>query len=276
LNAFQLGTPVVFIIYRRSDLTARVFAEIRRAKPPKLLVIADGPGVDRPGDPARCQATRAVIDKVDWDCEVIGNYSEVNLGCKVRVASGLDWAFNTVEEAIILEDDCVPHPTFFRFCQELLDKYRSDERVMMISGDNFGEGCQGTENSYYFSRSFHMWGWASWRRAWRNYDLQMALWPSLRGKDRLTDLLSEPRLVNHWQPIFDDTYSGKIDTWDYQWQFAGFVQGGLSIMPAVNLVSNIGMGQDATHTKVDTGWGNLPTAGMKFPLKHPNNVCSEI
>ena len=132
-----MRTPVVFIIFSRPDLTARVFAEIARARPEKLLVIADGPRPDREGEDAKCAATRAIIERVDWPCEILKNYSNVNLGCGHRPATGLRWVFEQVEEAIILEDDCVPHPTFFRFCEELLEHYRDDERVMHISGDNF-------------------------------------------------------------------------------------------------------------------------------------------
>ena len=152
------STPVAFIIFNRPDTTKRVFAEIAKARPPKLLVIADGPRADHPADVEKCAAVRAIIDGVDWDCEVLKNYSDVNLGCKRRVSSGLDWVFDTVEEAIILEDDCLPHPTFFRFCEEMLEKYRDDKRIAMISGDNLQFGRKRTGYSYYFSRYPHIWG----------------------------------------------------------------------------------------------------------------------
>src|SRR5665648_587346 len=171
MSNFQLKTPVAFIIFNRPETTRRVFAEIAKARPTKLLVIADGPRATHPDDAEKCAVVRAIIDGVDWDCEVLKNYSDVNLGCKRRVSSGLDWVFDTVEEAIILEDDCLPHPTFFRFCEEMLAKYRDDKRIAMISGDNFQFGKKRTEYSYYFSRYTHIWGWASWRRAWDNYCL---------------------------------------------------------------------------------------------------------
>ena len=149
---WQLNTPVVLIIFNRPDTTAKVFEAIRQAKPSQLLVIADGPRPEKPGEAEKCAATRAIIDRIDWDCEVLKNYSEINLGCQQRVSSGLDWVFQTVETAIILEDDCLPHPTFFRFCAELLAKYRDEPRVMAISGDNFqcGQNSE-TDKSYYFS-----------------------------------------------------------------------------------------------------------------------------
>jgi hypothetical protein len=154
---FQLKTPVAFLVFNRPESTIKVFEEIRRARPPRLLVAADGTRADRPGEAEKCAAVRAIIDTVDWPCEVLKNYSDVNLGCKVRVSSGLDWVFEQVEEAIILEDDCLPHPTFFRFCEELLERYRYDERVGIISGDNFLFGVRRTQDSYYFSRYAHIW-----------------------------------------------------------------------------------------------------------------------
>jgi hypothetical protein len=136
MTKFQLKTPVALIIFKRPDTTERVFETIRQAKPPKLLVVADGPRTDQPGEAEKCAATRAIIDRVDWDCEVLKNYSDSNLGCGLRPATGISWVFEQVEEAIVLEDDCVPHPTFFRFCEELLEYYRHDERIMSISGIN--------------------------------------------------------------------------------------------------------------------------------------------
>ncbi|MEW6491011.1 MAG: glycosyltransferase family 2 protein, partial [Cyanobacteriota bacterium] len=164
-----MKTPVVFIIFNRPDTTQKVFEAIRQAHPPLLFVIADGPRPNKPGEDQKCAATRAIIDQVDWDCEVLTNYSEINLGCERRVSSGLNWVFDTVEEAIILEDDCLPHPTFFSFCEELLDYYRNDQRVMVITGQNVQFGRKRTDYTYYFSRYNHCWGWASWRRAWRSY-----------------------------------------------------------------------------------------------------------
>jgi hypothetical protein len=180
VNSFQLSTPVAFIIFNRPDTTARVFEAIRRAEPPQLLIVADGPRVDRPSDVERCAAARAVIERVDWDCEVLTNYAEANMGLADRVSSGLDWVFSLCDRAIVLEDDCLPDPSFFRFCDELLDRYRDDERVMAISGDNFQLGRRRTRYSYYLSRYNHCWGWATWRRGWQHYDHRMQLWPLVR------------------------------------------------------------------------------------------------
>jgi len=187
-----------------------------------LLVIADGPRADQPGEADNCLAARKVVEKVDWDCEVLTNYSEVNLGCGLRPASGIDWVFQNVEEAIILEDDCLPHPTFFQFCDELIDRYRDDERVMMISGDNFQEGKKRTSHSYYFSRYAHTWGWATWQRAWRFYDFDLKLWPELRETNWLLDTLGHEEPAAYWRATFD-SLSNTSDVWDYQWTFACWI-----------------------------------------------------
>lgn len=275
MNTFKLNTPVAFLVFNRPDTTEKVFEEIRRARPPRLLVVADGPRPDKPGEAEKCEAARAIIERVDWPCEVLTNYSDVNLGCKRRVSSGLDWVFDTVEEAIILEDDCLPHPTFFRFCEELLEKYRDDERVMMISGDNFQFGRKRTEYSYYFSRYVHIWGWASWRRAWKYYDVDMKLWPDIRDGRWLYDVLGDKKAVSYWSNIFEKVYKGKIDTWDYQWLFTNWVHNALAVMPNVNLVSNIGFGVEATRTTIKNKFSDIAVEKMKFPLLHPPYIIRD-
>ena len=265
-----MKTPVAFLIFNRPDTTEKVFKAIRQAEPPKLLVVADGARSDRPGEAEKCRATRAIIDRVDWECEVLTNYSDVNLGCKKRVSSGLDWVFNHVEEAIILEDDCLPDPSFFLFCEKLLNYYRQDERIMVISGDNFQFGRKRTDYSYYFSRYNHCWGWATWRRAWQHYDLEMKLWQQIRDGNWLEYILQKPRAVKYWNKVFQASYDGIIDSWDYQWTYACWIQNGLTILPNVNLVSNIGFGTEGTHTTSNNSpVAKLPTEEMRFPLQHP-------
>lgn len=168
-----MSTPIALIIFNRPDLTIRVFSKIARAKPKTLFVIADGPRSDHPGDIKKCAEARSIIESVDWDCTVHKNYSDINLGCGRRLASGISWVFEKVEEAIILEDDCLPHPTFFRFCKELLERYRDDERIMQINGQNFQHKSMRTSYSYLFSYSNNCWGWATWRRAWQHFDMEM-------------------------------------------------------------------------------------------------------
>ncbi|MDB9306649.1 glycosyltransferase [Nodularia spumigena CS-591/12] len=272
---WQLTTPVAFLIFNRPDTTARVFEAIRQAKPPKLLVVADGARADKLGEAEKCAATRAIINQVDWECEVLTNYSDVNLGCRKRVSSGLDWIFEQVEEAIILEDDCLPHPTFFRYCQELLEKYRDDERIMMISGNNFQFGRNRTEDSYYFSRYGHCWGWASWRRAWTKYDDSMQLWTKLRDNGWLNDILQSQQEVTFWTRVFQRVYDG-FNSWGAIWLFTLWANNGLTILPNVNLVSNIGFGS-GTHTAIsNSSFANIPVEVMNFPLNNPAIINRNI
>jgi hypothetical protein len=278
MSIWQLRTPVAFLIFNRPEVTARVFSEIARVRPPVLLVVADGPRADRPGEAEKCRATRAIIDRVDWPCEVLTNYADGNLGCRRRVSSGLNWVFDVVEEAIILEDDCLPHPTFFRFCEELLEKYRDDERIAQISGDNFQFGRQWGSDSYYFSRYCHVWGWASWRRAWKHYDVQIRSWPKVRGSDALTRWFGgDNQTAQYWSEILDRTYRGEIDTWDYQWVLTCWERDTLTILPSVNLISNIGFGPEATHTVSKVSQlANMPIEGIDFPLRHPASVVRNV
>lgn len=277
MSDFKLTTPVAFIIFNRPDTTKRVFEEIAKAKPPKLLVVGDGPRANRQGEAEKVAAARAIIQRVDWDCEVLTNFSDVNLGCKKRVSSGIDWVFEQLEEAIILEDDCLPDPTFFRFCQEMLTRYRHDQRIGMISGDNFQFGRRYGDDSYYFSKYVHIWGWATWRDRWTgSYDVAMAKWPRVRDGGRLADLVGDGREAVYWSKIFECVYLEEIDTWDYQWVFANWVEGRLSILPAMNLISNIGFGENATHTTGVSDLANLTVTPMGLPLVHPVGVFRNI
>lgn len=274
-KAFILKKPIAFFVFNRPEVTQAVFERIALAKPPVLLLIADGPRSHVANEAEKCARVRQIISSIDWPCEIHKNFSEQNLGCKRRLSSGLDWVFSTVEEAIVLEDDCLPEPSFFRFCEEMLDRYRDDERVMMVSGDcflppDFPFGGKKGGYSYYFSRNPHIWGWASWRRAWEKYDLEMKLWPELKSIGFLNDLLPDEKSVKYWTNTFDAVYSGKVNTWDFQWHFAQWVNHGFSIAPAQNLITNIGFGVDATHTTQDApGYSNLKTSPLSFPLMHP-------
>lgn len=263
----MLDTPVVFIVFNRPDTTERVFQAIRQARPKKLMVIADGARVDKPGEAEKCAAVRAIIDGVDWDCEVLKNYSEVNLGCGLRVSSGLDWVFSLVEAAIILEDDCLPHPSFFNFCAAMLEKYRDDPQIMHITGTNPLGKWQADRQSYHFSYFGGIWGWASWRRAWQHYDFKMKSWSNPDVREKIRQVVKERYETSC--KTYREVYEGKVDTWDLQWNFARLSNFGLSIIPAVNLISNIGFGEDATHTTADPSQSyvaQLPTYPLQLPL----------
>lgn len=269
----QLKTALLFLVFNRLDTTKQVFEAIRLAKPPRLYVAADGARASREGEGAKVRAVRDyVMSHIDWPCEVKTLFREKNLGCKHAVSSAITWFFENEEMGVILEDDCLPDPTFFRFCEELLAHYCHDERIAMITGDNFQLGRKRTEASYYFSRYNHIWGWASWRRAWKHYDPDVRMWPKMRDENWLDVLIKDPKERKSWEKIYQALYEGQIDTWDYQWILASWCQGMLSIIPTVNLVSNIGFGADATHTQGEGPHSCLPVEPMVFPLQHPSII----
>lgn len=271
-SSAAITAPVALIIFNRPEPTAQVFEAIRRARPTHLVVIADGPRAGKPGEAELCAKARAITETVDWPCLITRHYADENLGCRNRVASGLDLVFSEFERAIILEDDCLPEPTFFRFCDELLERYNNDRRVMAIAGDNFLFGNQQIEYSYYFSRYPHVWGWATWRRAWQHYDVQIADWPRLLEQDWLKQFFQGRTAIKFWRDAFQSVYEGRIDTWDYQWTYACWRQGGLTALPRTNLISNIGFGADATHTRRRSHFSNMAVEPVKFPLLHPPEV----
>jgi hypothetical protein len=265
----DLKVPVLFLIFNRPASTQRVFDAIRQAKPSRLFVAADGPRDNRSDEAERCEQTRRIIDTVDWDCEVTTLYREKNLGCRDAVSSAIDWFFTNVEEGIILEDDCLPSQSFFGYCQELLEYYRNDMRVMQICGSNLLKNWDRNGHSYFFSNYGPVWGWASWRRAWEYYDVDMKLWPEIREKKLYEDFSLSCGEAEYRRNIYDKVYSGEINTWDYQWGFAKMISCGLCITPEINLIRNIGFGVDSTHTSEDTFYSNLETSEIMLPLKHP-------
>ncbi len=208
-----------------------------------------------------------------WLRGCVTNYSDVNLGCGRCPAKGITWVFDQVEEAIILEDDCLPHSTFFRFCQELLKLYRNDSRIMQICGSNFLNGKRKIGESYYFSKYGPIWGWASWQRAWKYYDVDMSLWKEVKNKQIYYDFCENKEEILIRINLYDKIAAGVTDIWDYQWSFAKFINSGLSITPNVNLISNIGFREDATHTfNPNTKEANMSTSAIEFPLKHPLGI----
>ena len=206
-------------------------------------------------------------------CDLHTDFVEANLGCKRRLASGLDWVFSQADEAILIEDDCLPAPEFFRFSEEMLTRYRDDDRIHMVRGTNLLFGERFSEHSYYFSRFYNVWGWATWARAWAHYDVEMRQWPALRDSGWLEELLEAPQLVELVRHFFDGSHSGRLDQWDFQWAFAGWQRDALAVVPASNLVTNIGHGPQATHTHApDDHRAGLRTAPLTFPLRHPPDV----
>jgi hypothetical protein len=273
-----MKTPVALLIFNRPDTTEKVFTAIRQAKPPQLLVVADGPRSDYPDDINNCTAARAIISQVDWDCQVLTNYSDINLGCGRRVSSGLDWVFSIVERAIILEDDCLPNPSFFRYCEELLEKYQDDERILTILGTNGFKKWKSNSQSYHFSYWLcPVWGWASWSRAWRCYSYDISSWANPKVQQQIRDFMADDALFLGMAWRFQRAYRKQVDTWDWQWYFAILSNSGMAIVPAVNLVANIGFGPKATHTKSRRPKVvNRKTYPLQFPLLHPDVVAPDL
>jgi hypothetical protein len=270
------GSPILFLVFNRPETTRRVFEAIRLARPARLYVAADGPRESRPDEAERCAEVRRIATAVDWPCELRTLFRDKNLGCKRAVSSAVTWFFDAEPEGIVLEDDCLPHMSFFPYCDELLARYRDEPEVMCVSGVNFISGSWSPPESYYFSRYSHIWGWASWRRAWQHYDVTMANWNAGPSKEALQKLFRhQPRVARHWHRLFDQVASGRVDTWDYQWFLTCFEHGGLSCLPEVNLISNIGFGKDATHTvSAESKMANLNVSALQFPLRHPSGVAA--
>jgi hypothetical protein len=266
-----MQTPVALFIFNRPDSTARVFSRIAEARPPELFIVADGPRDGRALEAEQCAKTRRVVEQIDWPCRVHTNLAPHNMGCTQRMATGISWVFDQVEEAILLEDDCLPDPTFFRFCEELLERYRQHPQVMQIAGFNIPVDRRTKASSYYFSRFATNWGWATWRRAWQHYDVEVKEWPALRETGWLLDIVKHPSIADSWGRMLDLAHRHELGTWDYQWVFACWRQRGFSIQPAVSMITNIGFGEDATHTvyTCHDPRADVRAMPMRFPLQHP-------
>lgn len=275
-----LITPVLFLIFNRPDTTRKVFNAIRQAKPKQLFVAADGPRSDKEGELEKCQKARKIATSVDWDCEVKTLFRDNNLGCKIAVSSAIDWFFENVEEGIILEDDCLPDQSFFQFCEKMLEEYYNDTRVMMVSGTNYFLDMQEISESYFFSKHFTIWGWATWRRAWRFYDININEWGRIKEENQLKYLTNNFFIKKHFERTFDLISNKKIDTWDIQWVFACFFNNSLCITPKCNLVSNIGVeGTHATGKITDSHFlksYSIDTQNIIHPkMVFPNRLYDE-
>jgi hypothetical protein len=265
-------TPIIFCIFNRPELTAQVFNTIRQIGPEHLFIIADGPRLDHPEDESLCAATREVVEAVDWPCQIKRNFSSVNLGCRERIVSGLNWAFEQVEEAIILEDDTLPDLSFFAYCEEMLQRYRDDPQIMMISGYNgLGNWPTPDNASYFFTRYGNIWGWATWRRAWQLYDCSLKRYQNWDIEGKLKQNLVNSEQIAHLSWRFNFLLRKSINSWDLQWLLICVLQGGLCAVPRVNLVRNIGFGVRALHTTNENDPRNLPHFSLPQPIIHPQN-----
>lgn len=265
---------LLFLIFKRPETTLKVLEVIRQAQPPRIYVAADGARSDQASEAEQVAKTREIVlNGIDWPCEVKTLFRERNLGCRMAVSSAIDWFFEHEEEGIILEDDCLPDVTFFRFCKKLLEYYRNDTRIMAISGNNFQQGQRRGKYSYYFSQLPHCWGWATWRRAWRLYNISVENFQEIMGENFHCDFTHNFLANKMWKELIFKAYQNNIDSWTYLWLFSNFVNHGLSILPQKNLVENIGFGVNATHTIKDNKRLHISKQSINFPLEHPSCVC---
>ena len=266
-------TPILFLIFNRPEVTYKVFQEIKNQKPKFLFIAADGPRNKVDADKRKCKETRdIVLEGIDWDCEVKTLFRKKNLGCGKAVSSAINWFFENVEQGIILEDDCFPERSFFNFCDVLLEKYKYEEQVYAISGDNFHKGIVRGDGSYYFSHYAFVWGWATWRRAWMMYDYYLEDLNNFKNNNIIDSIDRGKNFKTYWYDIFEKVSNEKIDTWDYQWIFTIWNNKGKVIVPNINLISNIGFGKDATHTTKTNPLANLETFDIGN-IRHPKNVA---
>jgi hypothetical protein len=273
------NTAVLFLVFNRPDTTARVFEAIRQAKPPRLYVAADGPRADRAGEAEKVARVREIATAVDWPCELRTMFRDHNIGCQLGPRTGIDWFFEHEDRGIILEDDCLPSQSFFWFCEQMLDRYKECDRVMAITGTNIADHLK-FESDYFYSRYALMWGWATWKRAWRRYDAKLSDWRGLKDAKWLRGLgLGGLPFVRTWSNIFDRTVQlGTNATWwDYQWIYSCWVNDGLTIAPAKNLIRNIGYSPEATHTKSNHPvLANLISKELCSTLRAPLNFAAHV
>jgi hypothetical protein len=273
MEAKRFETPVALFVFNRPDTTRRVFEAIANVRPARLLLVADGPRPGKGGEAEACQQVREIVSRVDWPSEVSTNFAESNLGCKDRMISGLNWVFSLVEEAIILEDDILPDPSFFSFCEAMLSRYRNDSRISMVAGFNIVQDSVRTDSSYFFSHLTHIWGWATWRQSWARYDEKLTNWPAIRDAGLLWEIFERAENVKYWTNVFDQMHQGTgPNTWDYQWMYTNLTNHSLSIVPRVNLVENIGFGHKATHTIDESAKPAVSVHSIELPLTHPPAV----
>ena len=273
MSDWTAETPVSLFIFNRPQTTERVFERIAEVEPPRLHVVADGPRASVESDPERCRAAREVTEQVDWDCEVSRTYADENLGLKRRFVTGLESIFSAEKRTIILEDDCVPNRDFFRFCEEMLDRYAEDERVWDVSGTNHLQRWRDEMQDYHFSNQGGIWGWATWRRSWEAYDPDMELWTDDHVRDRFRDVIADDSQYAYLRTVYGRAYHGESDTWAYPWGFARNINSGLSVVPSRNLVSNVGFGGDATNTTEAGPLSDLPRHSLSFPIDFHDYVA---
>jgi len=271
----EFNTPILFIIFNRLETTKAVFEEIKKLKPKQLFIAADGYREQVPDEILKCEAVKNyVLNNIDWVCEVKTLFRDKNLGCGKGPATAITWFFENVAEGIILEDDCLPDQSFFYFCEEMLSRYRDNDKVFMVSGDNFvPNNLNKVDDSYYFSNIPHIWGWATWRRAWNKFNFNINDLPKFIDDKVIDKVWKDKKIKKYWLDLFYKASKEDLDIWDYQWVYAIWKNNGLCIAPSNNLVSNIGFNSGGTHTLVNFNkLQNIVKSELTFPIKHPQDL----
>ena len=264
--------PILLLGFNRPETTRRVITQLRKVKPKKVFFSTDGPRSSVAEDQVKSAQVRELSSDFDWACELQEHHHEENLGCRKAVEQGISWFLSHVESGIILEDDCIPDPSFFPFCAELLERHKSDNRIMMISGFNPIPNPEARE-SYRFSTIGKVWGWATWRRAWELYDPDFSNSRDIRDDDLLERLFEDPNLAAAWRYRWSLSQLNIVDSWAYRWGFSMMTNSGLCVTPNANLVENIGYGEDATHTAEE--WKGPSVSHIEMPLVHPQKVFAD-
>ena len=271
----MLKSPILFLIFRRPDVTVRVFEEIKKQQPKQLFIASDGGRT--PEEHEKCELTRqTVLNMIDWECEVNVLFRDKNLGCRQAISSAITWFFEHVEMGIILEEDCLPHPSFFPYCEELLERYKNDTRIMTISGNNLQNGIKRGSADYYFSSIMHCWGWASWSRAWRLNDAEMKNYQHFKDANIVSNIYTNTAVQSWLISTLDSVYKQHLSSWAYIWLYSILYNNGLNILPNKNLISNIGFGEESTHcSDSNNPASNMQTYELQIK-EHPNTFVIDL
>jgi len=278
MSTYQAKSPIVLAIFNRPETSDICFQAIRKVQPRTLYISADGPRKNRPDDIERCRRAREIVNRVDWPCDLKTMFHEENQGCRIGTIGAIEWMLDNEEYGIVFDDDCVADPSFFQFCDELLEKYKDDERVMHICGTNFQKKNPifNNKESYYFSKISQNWGWATWKRSWmKYYKPHMEGWPEFRKSSSFKNWISNQLFRDYWTYVFDRRARKEIDDWDIAWTYSCMTRNGLCIVPTKNLVTNIGSEPGGTHTFKPNLNTHTPIDSMDFPLIHPKIEVDE-
>lgn len=276
MNDLNFNTPILLIAWRRPKETNEVINSLRKIKPKKLFISCDGAREGNLEEYQKVKKTQEIINNsINWDCDVKTQISDFNLGCKIGVSTAINWFFSYVNEGIIIEDDVIAHIDFFQFCQELLEKYRNDKRIWCISGSNNQNGIIRGSSSYFFSKIPLIWGWATWKDRWAEYDMDLNQWPEAKTSKILENIFTDQLEKQYWENNWELFYKfGKPDTWDYAWVFACVINNGLTIIPNKNLIMNIGFNEEAYHTKWYRETSKVESIGKD--LIHPKFIICNL